>query len=220
MLAPVRLGQILVDSRNLEVVAVWAEGGGGPIALGPTASVSEAGEWALDEGAIGVVVRRRGDPQAFWWGPNAQIPFNKMEALPVSRMKPAPSAQRDSDVLERARRSSAYAAFWGDRAWSSLHPEIDARTRPLLPGDLADGERPAVAPDAEVQVGRHDMFGEGHPFLRGVIRTWSVAGIEGSRSDSEDSINAFFHAGPPIQAPTGRMAGDGAVPPAAGQGSS
>lgn len=144
----------------------------------------------------------------------APIRCHDMPFVRASATASTTSAPRDGEVLERARHSSAYAAFWCDRAWSSLHPEIDARTRPLLPGDFSDEERPAVAPDADVQVRRHDMFGEGHPFLRGVIRTWSVDGTLGSRSDSEDSVNAFFHAGPPVQAPTGSQPGDGAVPPA------
>jgi len=41
------------------------------------------------------------------------------------------------------------------------------------------------------------MFGEGPPFLRGVIRTWLIDGVSGKRTDSKDSINMFFHAGPP-----------------------
>ena len=207
MLAPVRLGQILVDPGTLEVLGVWAEGGGAAIALGPPTSVSEAGLWAMDERAAAVLVRRRGDPQAFWWGPGPKIPLNELDVLPLSRLVRSPVAARQgTDPAEQARGSSRHASFWNDRAWSSQNPEADERTRPVLPGDLAGDlteEMPAVPPGTQVTVRRYDMFGEGPPFLRGVIRTWSIEGVPGSRADSEDSVNPFFHAGPPKETSPG-----------------
>lgn len=89
----------------------------------------------------------------------------------------------------------AYTTYWNDREWSSQNPGSDSRSRSLLPGDLTADD--TASPAAKVHVRRHDMFGEGPPYLRGVIRTWSIDGVSGSRTDAEDSISMFFHAGPP-----------------------
>jgi len=190
----VRLGQILVDPVRPTVVAVWAEGGGAPIQSSGAGSISDAGSWALAEGAAAVLVRRRGDPQAFWWGPGPEIPFNKLDVLPLSRLAQTPASPRHRDG-GGIQNMPGYATFWSDRNWSSQNPGSDSRVRSLLPGDLTVDE--TASPEANVRVRRSDVFGEGPPFLRGVIRTWSIDGVSGRRTDSEDSINMFFHAGPP-----------------------
>ena len=193
VLAPVRLGQILVDPETLMVVAVWTEGGGAPIRSGCATSVNDAGSWSLAEGAVAVLVRRRGDPQAFWWGPGPEIPFNKLDVLSLSRLVPTAVNPHQPDAQE-IQKVPAYNTFWTDREWSSQNPGSDSRIRSLLPGDLTADEK--ASRGAKVHVRRYDMFGEGPPFLRGVIRTWSIDGVSGSRTDSEDSVSMFFHAGP------------------------
>jgi len=184
----------LVDPETLTVVAAWTEGGGAPIQSSGAGSIGDAGTWALAEGAAAVLVRRRGDPQAFWWGPGHEIPFNKLDVLPLSQLVQTAASPRHGHA-GGVQKMPAYATFWTDREWSSQNPGSDSRVRGLLPGDLTVDE--TAPPGAKVHVHRSDMFGEGPPFLRGVLRTWSIDGVPSWRTDSEDSINMFFHAGPP-----------------------
>ena len=44
---------------------------------------------------------------------------------------------------------------------------------------------------------RHDMFLEGPPHLRGMIRNRQIESLQATISDPEDAINPNFHAGPP-----------------------
>lgn len=62
---------------------------------------------------------------------------------------------------------------------------------------VAQGVLPLAAGGRPLARTGYDMFGEGPPFLRGLIQTWSIEGVAGSRTDSEDSVSMFFHAAPP-----------------------
>ena len=166
--------------------------------------VQDAGAWALAEGAVGVVARWTGDDQGYWWGPEAEVPFNKADLLPLRELNTRPppalpgwrSVRAPVDV-----RSGTYLAFWADRGWSSLHPEAHERTRRLFDGELREIlERAGIAGSpyaAEVTVNRYDMFLEGPPHLRGMIRNRHIESLQASISDAEDAINPNFHAGPP-----------------------
>ena len=98
-------------------------------------------------------------------------------------------------------KAGSYLAFWADRAWSSLHPESQERTRRLFEGELEEILARAHFDDSraaeEVEVSRYDMFLEGPPHLRGMIRHRQIRRLQATISDGEDAINPNFHAGPP-----------------------
>ena len=204
MISPYRLGQVLLAADGRGTVVAWVEGGGAPIvSVRSPMSVQDAGEWALAEDAVGVVTRRMGEEQAYWSGPGAEVPFNKADLLPLRELHHRPphapvgwsSDRRSVEV------SAGYLAYWAARAWSSLHPDSHARTRRLFEGELREillRAQIAGSPDAEeVAVNRYDMFLEGPPHLRGMIRNRHIESLQAAISDGEDAISPHFHAGPP-----------------------
>ena len=67
MISPHRLGQVFLAADGREIVVAWVEGGGAPIvSVRSPISLQEAGEWAMGEGAVGIVTRRIGEEQGYW----------------------------------------------------------------------------------------------------------------------------------------------------------
>ncbi|MDQ3641021.1 MAG: hypothetical protein M3450_06035 [Actinomycetota bacterium] len=204
MISPYRLGQVVLAADGHETVVAWVEGGGAPIlSVRSPMGLQDAGEWALAEDAVGVVTRRIGEEQAYWWGPGAEAPFNKADLLPLRELHHRPPHGRTGwrSDLWSAELGAGYPAFWTDRAWSSLHPDLHERTRRLFEGELQEilvRAHIAGSPDAEeVEVNRYDMFLEGPPHLRGMIRNRHIESLQATISDGEDAVNPNFHAGPP-----------------------
>ena len=207
MISPYRLGHLLMAPGVDEVAVAWVEGGGVPISAARTRmGVDDAGDWALAEGAVGVVARTRGASQGYWWGPGAAIPFNKGELLPLDarRHRPRPAAGGwRGGVASDDVGGGTYLGYWADRAWSSIHPGSLVRNRRLFDGELQEIlDKAPVAGDPhgdDVTVSRYDMFLEGPPHLRGMIRHRSIDGVAAVVSDREDAVNPNFHAGPPTR---------------------
>ena len=64
----------------------WVEGGGAPIVSVRSPMVLQAaGEWAVAEGAVGVVARRVGDDQGYWWGPGRISRSTRLISFPGER---------------------------------------------------------------------------------------------------------------------------------------
>lgn len=132
------------------------------------ADLEGTGAWALEQGAVGVVVRMRGDGRGYWWGPGEDIPFNKADLLPRAALRHHPRvAPRIGPARAACRRLGAepYLSYGADRAWSSMHPEEPQRRRRLFDGELR-----------ELLVMRSDPFCEDEPHLRGMIRNRTVEG--------------------------------------------
>ena len=169
-------------------------------------TVDDARDWALAEEAVAIVAHKVRETQGYWCGPGRAIPFNKADLLPIEDMNSSPRgavAGWRSEVPSVDVNRGSYLAYWADRAWSSLHPASNDRTRRLFEGELQEIlERAHVqgGPSAdEVTVFRYDMFLEGAPHLRGMIRNRQVEGVETVISETEDAINPNFHAGPPLR---------------------
>ncbi len=95
----------------------------------------------------------------------------------------------------------SHVAYWSDRAWSSLHPERSERRRRLFNGELEEivdkADVDSVKDADEVVVSRCDLFQEGEPHARGMIRNRQLHDLDVVISDGEDAVNPNFHAGPP-----------------------
>ncbi len=151
-------------------------------------------------------MRRARESQAYWWGPGVAIPFNKADVLPIAALADETPTRRPGwfkDVASVDVNHGGYVAYWSDRAWSSLNPESSERRRRLFDGELREildsAEIDDVMDADEVVVYRYDMFWEGEPHLRGMIRNRGVEELDLAISDAEDAVNPNFHAGPPRQ---------------------
>lgn len=213
VISPRRLAHVFLAADGRELVTAWVEGGGQPLLRAPVASIEEATAWAIVQAAEGVVVRAVSESQGYWWGPGDEIPFNKADLLPISELGARPA---NAAGWSRSRRpvdigSGGYVAYWSDRGWWSLNPGASRRQRRLVSGELEelldktrglelDHADPGDTLGAtDVSVSRYDMFLEGGPHLRGMIRQRWVEGLDTVFTDPEDAVNPHFHAGPPLQ---------------------
>lgn len=208
VISPNRLAHVFLPATGHEVVRAWVEGGGQPMAVGPTGALVEVREWAVGEGAEGVLVRRVRSRQLYWAGPGDDIPLNKADILPISELTDAPARGEPTVAPGRA-------AYWSDRAWWSLNPHADRRERTVIGDEVDELRRLAmvgapmnelerlgamaatISEETEVVVVRHDPFVEGGLHLRGMTRRRTIVGTDLTVPGGEDSVSGHFWAGPP-----------------------